>query len=242
MKSIRFAMTCIFVSFTCSLSLANNTYYLPGDAFFYARLDLESSRALAESESPILSYGNHWNGGYGCGYIGYQKIEFRQMADGTKKAIVEAYQHFEDEIKKDPNLNGKMSVFVYSRKYDWKKYGLGLQYNEEWVDESVAFGASREHVRLESFVKRPESLMRNWRDSTLVDPLPAQIAKLSTAETETGTSVRIDSSKCRMLIIPNRDFDSYVIPANGVELIEICAGKLSRYERKNGEWRIVSAD
>ena len=218
---------------------ANNTYFLPGDAFFYARLDLESAQKLAESESPVLSYGNHWNGGFGCGHIGYQNIELSKMSVDTKTAIVDAYRQLKDEIKKDANLGGKMSVFVYSTQYDWKKYGLGLQYNENWGTESVAFGTSRDHVRLESFVERPSLLMQNWRDSTLVAPLPTKNPELPDGHKQawTKTPASIACSKCRILIIPSRDFDSYVAPSNGLELIEISNGKLTRFARTNGEWK-----
>lgn len=227
------------LALACAPLFANNTYFLPGDAFFYARLDLESAQELANSELPILQYGGHWNGGYGCGFIGYKKIELTKMSDATQTAIVDAYRQFQNEIKSDPNLSGKMSVFIYSEKYDWRKFGLGLQYNEKWVDESVAFGTSRDHVRLESFVQRPGSLMQNWRDSTLVDPLPTQNPKLPDGHKQawTNTPVKIDSAKCRILIIPNRDFDSYVTPSNGLELIEISDGTLTCFQRTNGEWQ-----
>tara|TARA_R110002049_G_scaffold309081_1_gene516671 strand:+ start:1332 stop:2051 length:720 start_codon:yes stop_codon:yes gene_type:complete len=217
---------------------ANNTFFLPGDAYFYARLDLESAQKLADSESPILPYGSHRNGGFGCGYIGYQNIELANMSDATKAAIVDAYRQFQDEISGDANLGGKMSVFVYSKEYDWKKYGLGLQYNENWVAESVAFGASRDHVRLENFIEQPSSLMQSWRDSTLVAPLPTNNPKLPNGHKQawTETPISIDCSKCRILIIPNRDFDSYVTPTNGQELVEISDGKLTRFTRTNGEW------
>ena len=217
---------------------ANNTYFLPGDAFFYVRLDLESSQKLADSKSPILQYGSHWNGGFGCGHIGYQKIELANMPDTTKKAIANSYRKFQDKIKRDANLGGQMSVFVYSKEYDWKKHGLGLQYNENWVSESVAFGASRDHVRLENFVAQPSSLMQSWRDSTLVAPLPTSNPKLPDGHNQawTETPVSIDCSKCRILIIPNRNFDSYVTPVNGLELIEIADGTLTQFARTNGEW------
>ena len=217
---------------------ANNTYFLPGDAFFYIRLDLEASLKLADSKSPILPYGSHWNGGFGCGHIGYQNIEFTNMSDATKKAFVDSYRKFQDDIDSDQNLGGKMSVFVYSKDYDWKKYGLGLQYNENWVSESVAFGAPRDHVRLENFVAQPSSLMQSWRDSTLVAPLPTSNPKLPDGHKQawTKTPVSIDCSKCRILIIPNRNFDSHVAPSNGLELIEIADGASTQFTHTNGEW------
>ena len=238
---LKYLLATFTLLLTASQTLhANNTYFLPGDAFFYARLDLESAQKLADSESPILPYGSHSNGGFGCGYIGYKNIELAKMSDATKAAIVDAYRQFRDEVNGDANLGGKMSVFIYSKEYDWKKYGLGLQYNENWVAESVAFGVSRDHVRMENFVEQPSALMQNWRDSNLIAPLPTTNPKLPDGHKQawTKTPISIDCSKCRILITPNRDFDSYVTPANGQELVEISDGKLTRFIRTNGEWEL----
>jgi len=240
MNLTRFTISIFLVALGSSLSLANNTYFLPGDAYFYIRLDLESAQQLTNSKSPILQYGSHWNGGYGCGQIGYQKIELTNMSADTKSAIVDTYRKFEKTVNDDPNLSGgQISVFVYSDEYDWGKFGLGLQYNENWVDESVAFGVSRDHVRLESFVTKPNSIMQNWRDSTLIAPLPAVCPTLPNGHKQawTKTPVKIDLAKCKIVILPNRDFDSYVTPTNGLQLIEISDGKLTRFERTNGEWK-----
>ncbi|MEM9413304.1 MAG: hypothetical protein AAGA30_19500, partial [Planctomycetota bacterium] len=166
------------------------------------------------------------------------KIELARMPNATKSAIVDAYRHFQDEIEENPSLSGKMSVFIYSIEYEWKKYGLGLQFNENWVSESVGFGAARSHVRLESFVEYTSSVSKNWRDSALVAPLPTENPELPVGHKEawTKTPVSIDCSKCRLLIIPNREFDSYVSPSNGREILEISHGKLTRFVRTNGEW------
>ena len=234
----RLIATFCFLLFSIDALYANNTYFLPGDAFFYVRLNLQAANKLAGSESPILHYGSHWNGAAGCGYIGYQSIQINEMPAATKAAIVDAYKQFQDEINRDSSQRGKMSVFIYSTEYDWKKHGLGLQYNENWMKESVAFGVLRDHVRLESFVKHPNSVAQSWRDSTLVAPLPTKNPKLPKGHEQawTKTPVSIDCSKCRFLIIPNRNFDSYVRPSNGLELIEISDGSLTHFVQTNGEW------
>jgi len=234
----RLVLLVALVTFFCSPVFAHNTRFLPGDAYFYARVDLESARALADSETPILQYGSHRNGGAGCGYIGYHELEFTGMSADTKTAIVDAYRQFRDEIESDADLLIQMSVFIYSAKYDWRKFGLGLQYNENWVDESVAFGAPRDHVRLESFVEEPTSIIRNWRDSTLVDPLPTENPSLEKVRKQAWAtaSVKIDAADCKILIIPNRDFDSYVSPVDGLQLIEIEDGILTCFRRANGKW------
>ena len=85
MSITQFTTWLVIVGFGCSVSLANNTFFLPGDAYFYVRLDLESARQLTDHESPVLDYGSHWNGGYGCGHLGYEKIDLTSMSAATKE-------------------------------------------------------------------------------------------------------------------------------------------------------------
>ncbi|MEM9409998.1 MAG: hypothetical protein AAGA30_02725, partial [Planctomycetota bacterium] len=51
-----FIITLFLFVATCNILSANNTYFLPGDAFFYTRFDLESAKKLADYDSPILNY------------------------------------------------------------------------------------------------------------------------------------------------------------------------------------------
>ena len=240
-----------------SPAFGNNTYFLPGDSFFFARLDLESTQKLKNQESPVLRYGSKSNAAAGCGYIGYTKIELQNTSAETKAALVEAFRQFEREIDNDlqaqlgppkgdfaqkdpPKLQGKMNIFIYSSEYDWKKHRVGIQYNENWADESVSFGTIREHTALGSFSSH--SIVRNWRDSKLVSALNAKCPKLPEGHGKTfpmpfEDPVQIDATKCSFLIIPNRDFDSYAVQSNGIKLIEVTGGKLTYYKFENGKWR-----
>lgn len=238
MNTRKFTLAVLIAVAACGLLKANNTFFLPGDAYFFTRMDLADAKLLADAESPVFRYGSHYNGGVGCGYIGYQNLELTEMTDETKAAFIEAFNLVRTQIADDPNLGGKMSVFVYSKDYQWRTHGLALQFNEDWVAESVRFGAPRKHVRLESFVEMPSSIIKNWRDSNLVSSLNATCPKLPKGHRGAWTKspVKIKSSKCRFLVIPHRDFDSVVQPANKQELIEISGGKLTQYIRSNGEW------
>ncbi len=113
------------------------------------------------------------------------------------------------------------------------------EYNENWVDESIEFGAVREHLRLDSFAE--SSVTLNWRDSELVAPLPATCPPLPEGHEHAWTEspVEIESDKCQFLIIHHRDFDSVVEPAYELEMeiIEIADGKLTQYTKSNGEWQ-----
>jgi hypothetical protein len=134
-----------------SVAVGHNTFFLPGDAFFFARIDTKTAKKLLDVESPTFSYGSPGNGGLGCGFIGYHKLQIKSMPLATRKALLDACKLFAKRAAKNPNnLDGKISFFIYSRDYDWKKHGLALQFNEKWADESVAFGVPRDYVLLGS--------------------------------------------------------------------------------------------
>jgi len=240
MKTALFRDSILIVLLCVCTSFANNTHFLPGDAFFFARLDLQSARNLKGAESPILRYGSPFNAAAGCGYIGYEKIELTNMGAATKSALLDAFAQFENEPKPDGETNAQLSLFIYSKGYDWKKHSIGIQYNENWVDESLSFGTIQEHTRLGSFSE--ESIMVNWRDSALVDSLTAECPELPAGHGKefpmswSQTPIRITADECVFIIIPNRNFASYVHPKNGLELIEILDGKLTFFRRDNHEW------
>lgn len=226
-----------------STGYANNTWFLPGDAFFYARLSQDDARHIQLHESPTFSYGNHWNGGFGCGTIGYGKIRVRNMPKASRRAVLDAYMAFKQEVFADPNLERQMSVFVYPKEYDWRKRGLGLQYNEDWVEESVVRGAGRDHVRLESFVEAPDLIVQNWRDSTLVSPLGADLPPLrkEPESNPTDTAVEIDYDKVQLLIIPNRDFEKYLRRTDGIAVIQIVGDTRATFVQSKGKWEQKSS-
>ena len=221
-----------------SIATANDTYYLPSDSFFYFRPNIGELNSFAETESPTVPYGSHWNAGFGCGHIGYKDLMLKNLSAESKAALIQAFKQLKPKVDADEKLGGRMSVFVYSKEYDWKRFEIALQYNESWVDESVSFGANREHVRLESFVQNPTSIMQNWRDSNLVQSLGADCPKLPEGHKQawTKTPAAVDSDKVAFLIIAARNFDDYVAPKNCQTILEIFGGKLTKYKKINGEW------
>ena len=240
MNNRAFTLSIALVAAFVQLAFGNNTYFLPGDAYFYTRMDLADTKELAKTESPAINYGSPRGAlfEYKCGYIGYQQLQLVGLSDESKEAFPKAFEMLRKEVESDPLLDGKMSVFVYSQRYDWKKHGVALQYNEDWVRQSVAFGASREHVRLESFGQQPTSIMQNWRDSNLVEPLNAECPKLPEGHRQAWTKspVTADSANLQFLIIPGRNFDDFASPANETSILQISNGKLTKFSRVNGKW------
>ena len=220
----------------------NNTRFLPGDAFYYIRLNLSEIQKIQNVESPLFSYGNHWNGGFGCGYWGFDELQLLQMPAETRRALLDTYRELQPEIEKNPNLLGKMSVFVYNEQYDWQKYGLGLQYNENWIDESVDLGMSRDYARLESFVEKSGSIIQNWKYSKDIPPLKVDLPERPREKKRSWTAhpVRLNCDQCQLLIIPDREFDHYVQPRDGSTVIRIVDGKRSVFRHLKGKWVVDS--
>jgi hypothetical protein len=244
MRNLKSTIFCVIVFSLSSASvLANNTRFLPGDAFFFTRLSKQEIIALQKTDSPTFEYGNHWNGCYGYGIIGYSTLRIKNFSVETRAALRDAFKRLETDLEKgsfdDPEKK-LMSLFVYSKDYPWIKHGIALQYNEDWVEESTAFYPNFTNdssfiynsLRLESFMGS-KRLLRNWRNSKIIKPLGATCPKLPKGHSGiwSKTPVEIDAAKCKFLIIPKRNFEDY-LPNSLVadqRIIEILDGKLVEY-------------
>lgn len=222
------------------VTVANNTRFLPGDAFFFSRLDQVQADSLGEIDSPLFQYGRHRDGGYGCGYIGFETLKIENMPEQARDAVGKAYKKFSPTLQEDALGRSCISVFVVNKDYDWKKLGLGFQYNENWADQSVEFGAKRDHVRLESFFDDADTVARNWRDSKRVDCLKAICPDIKSGREEgwSKTPVQVQWEDCQLLIIPNRKFNEYVNPEHGVELIQIVGSKYRHLIYEGSGWSL----
>ena len=235
-----------------SLASANNTLFLPGDCFFFTRLSMSEIDSLSATTSPKFVYRGHWDGGRGCGVFGLEFLEIVDMPDTEKSALKAAYQSLADilehELKFDDDLNRTLegdktiSILIYNDDYDWQRFGIGLQYNEHWADQTVAFGAVRDHIVLESFIGTHESrgvsfIERNWRDSSLVPPLVAESPSLENVKYVSKAPVKQRAPRL-FVVLPNRDFDSYFVPKEGARLCIIRDGSLHEYEFKQRKWQL----
>lgn len=235
-----------------SLASANNTLFLPGDCFFFTRLTMREIESLSDTSSPHFAYRSHWNGGRGCGDLGLQFLEIVDMPDSEKSALKAAFHSLTDILEREivfdetaiRALEGDktISILIYNHDYDWQRFGIGLQYNELWADQTVAFGGLRDHIVLESFIGTHESrgasfIERNWRDSSLVPPLVAESPALENAKYVSRAPVKQRASRL-FVVLPNREFDSYFEPKDGARLCIIRNGELHEYEFKRREWQL----
>lgn len=221
-------------------ALANNTDFLPGDSFFFTRLNSSEIEALQGTDAPILRYRSHWNGGRGCGSAGFQFLEITQMPEAEKACLASAFQKLEQELERDEDDNKTISVLICNGDYDWQRFGIALQYNENWADETAAFGHLRQHLVLESFIGTHENgadgfIERNWRDSSLVTRLNVVSPPIG-EKTISHAPVKMQSPRL-YVVLPNREFRSYVSPEEGTRILIIADGELAEMTFTKRKWQ-----
>jgi hypothetical protein len=170
-------------------ALGNNNFFLPGDAFFPTTLTAEQIAGLkADGASPhVFEYSSL--GGYDgafCGYAGYPRAKFPDLDDAfianlkrvhARLRELEPRQLIERERDGQKHLveTNPMRVLFYPHDFEFPKFELGLQYNENWAEETMKFGHPRHMFRLCCLVEDADAIMESWRDSTDVPGLEATL-------------------------------------------------------------------
>ena len=239
-------VTLILLFALTNTTIAHNTYFLPGDAFFFINFRERDIDWLEKNKAPIFSYGSPRDSALGCGCLGYRDLQLNNLNDETRNLLIEAFNDFRGQMSKDRIHRERemCSLFVYSAGYDWKKHGLALQYNENWADECVEFGVNREHAVLSTFSDNGSDVVKNWRDSALITPLSAKCPVREDPETEIGfnyfpwvkTPVTVDCQDVCFLLIPHRQFADVINASDKQTVIQIRNRKKKTFKRINGSW------
>ena len=89
MNNRAFTLSIALVAAFVQLAFGNNTYFLPGDAYFYTRMDLADTKELAKTESPAINYGSPRGAlfEYKCGYIGLSLIHISEPTNRQKSRM-----------------------------------------------------------------------------------------------------------------------------------------------------------
>ncbi len=220
---------------TPTIARANNNYFLPGDSFFHTLLTEAVLADIEKSKSPVFKYNrpDHLDS-YLCGYAGFEQLQVKEMSPAIKKNLQSLYRHLRGEyplrIELVPEtkwvrteedgdvevktgkilrreLNG-FSMFFYNADFDANRYRLGLKYNENWLEEVVAFGHSREHAQFEFFVREEKAILSDWRDCRLVKPLDVTSPPIKVRRSSNPLPPITLKSKVRIFILPERKFSS----------------------------------
>ena len=248
---------------------ANNNYFLPGDSFFHTVLTEAVLVEMEKSKSPVFRYNrpDHLNSFF-CGSAGFEQLQVKEMSPAIKKNLQSLYRHlrgtyplrvelvpetkhvrdasggFDNLVKTGKilrrELNG-FSMFFYNADFDANRYRLGLKYNENWLEEVVAFGHSREHAQFEFFVREEEAILSDWRDCRPVKPLDVISPPIKKRRSTNPLPSITLKSKVRIFVLPEADF-SAAFDRSGF-VYEITEAGVQIYgQGRGGKWKARAYD
>jgi hypothetical protein len=239
----------------CELALANNNAFLPGDAFFPTRLTEEGLGQLkADKNGPIFDYSSL--GGYEaafCGHAGYWRARFTRIDQAFINNLKRAYRHVrqthEAKTLRETVANGKKSlvetngigVLFYPTEFEFPKYKLGLQYNENWVDEVERFGHLNHLMRLCCLVDTSEAVMESWRDSTVVAALKAELPDVELKPVPEMREPVIVRARVKAFVVDSRPLVKYFDPPKDgyedVSVLNVDSSGISEITYVDGKWK-----
>jgi hypothetical protein len=170
-----------------------DTFFLPGDAFFHTRLTEEIVNQIRDNQRTRLGYAR-LSGCASRGSAGYGYLEFNAVPDYLKEGLYDAYwwvrscspARFRDlrdiqldeatgvlKVSARPQVVEELGVstFFYNSEFDFRQHWLGLRFNESCFREVERFGFRRGNIDLDEFFSTPEALAHNWQMAELVGPL-----------------------------------------------------------------------
>ena len=250
-----------------STGKANNNFFLPGDSFFHTILTEALLADMEKSKNPVFRYNRpkHLDS-YLCGYAGFEQLQVTGMSPAIKKNLQTLYRHLreeyplrielvpetkfvpgdlgDDEVKTGKilrrELNG-FNMFFYNADFDANRYRLGLKYNENWLEEVVAFGHSREHAQFEFFVREEKAILSDWRDCRLVKPLGVISPPIKVRRSSNPLPPITLKSKVRIFVLPEGKFSSAFNRSDFI--YEVTEAGVQLYGRgRAGKWKTRAYD
>lgn len=224
---------CILFATPCS---ANNSFFIPGDAFFYFEIDQSEWEDLKSGGFKIANYDRPEEMSFTlCGYAGYQKLDLSSLSNQFQGRLIQAIasmkekyptqfvevDHGEPKLFAAPSgiekreLN-KIRVFVYNSSHDFSRLRIALKYNESWADTAVRLGFKRDHFRYDFFVPTPEGIAESWRMGSDVSALKVQLPDSNRGYVT--DPMKIDSSQVTVLICPPVALHSLCFPSRDTKL------------------------
>lgn len=216
---------------------ANNTYFLPGDSFFFLRLSSQDMVRLHPQSTFTWGYSSPREGGYFCGYAGYSRIQLTMPA-AMRRSLGRAIKELSPLAPPDESdKRRRVGIFVYNDDFDIHQRRLAVQYNENWVRETAMFGHREDHMRLEDFVGTVDAVTEGWRDGPRVKPLQA---KLKPPPDGFGGAFRdpvVPTGDIQLIVIPDRDYAKYFERKSEARLIRVDRDGLSYFRGAGSRWK-----
>lgn len=162
-----------------SVTLANNNYFLPGDAFFAATLTKDQMEAVNDSGRWVIPYTRGAvDPGQFSGHAGYKTLELSgDRLPELRQEMLRAFDFFSKDLSGGGGTEGGIRVLIYNKTFDFNKYRIGITYNERWREDVKLFGHDGE-IRLCPFVSLREGVVDCWRHGEAVERLAVELPKV----------------------------------------------------------------
>lgn len=252
-RFVWFLVTLSLCDIGTELAFANNNLFLPGDAFFPTKLTADTLAELEGmgEEPPLFTYSNL--GGYEgafCGYAGYNRAKIPAVDKAFVSNLKKAYARIrlydprrlverKHDDKTDLVETNGIRVLFYPADFDFPRFTIGLQYNENWVAETSKFGHPPKYTRLCCLIDDPGAVADSWRDSTEVPPLEATLPDVELKPVpETNEPVTIKGDVKAIVVGSSRPLKEYAYPDDdGASLLIVDSTGITDYTFEEGEWQ-----
>lgn len=224
--------------FTSGHARAHNNQFLQGDAYFSAELNQQTIVTAKQKDGVKFAYRGYRSVMMFCGYMGYQNLSITDKEGKYHEVLRQAYATIRKAYPAEPLEEGfdgervepnPIKVYFYNKTYDENELGVGLRYNENWVQDQ---GGDGKHARYDSAVNARWSVVQDWK---LGDKVPAlgvkgyDRKKVMKANMGVAEPVRIASSDLKAVLIPDAMVTEVFERIQGVEFYVLVNGKLTRY-------------
>lgn len=238
MKANAAALAILLAFAPTTEALATNNYFLPGDAFFHTRLREKDLKRIDKEKDVEIHYAFPTDREeYLCGYAGYGVLYFTSMPKSFKDNLKLAYRDIRDHhpkklvqlaYSKETYETNPPHLFLYNTTFDIQSHRLCLRYNEDWPKKTHA---------LELFVKLPDAVMEEWRDSKDVKPLTVKYHPYKDRTQFSGEGTVHVRKGVRAILLPTSDFRSYYEFKEGIEVYEVTENSLTQYIGTGSSWK-----
>jgi hypothetical protein len=224
---------------------AHNTFFLPGDAFFHTVLTGEVVQQFQREKNVRLSYKRPADAEFAfCGYAGFQHLDLVDAPRGLKENVAALYRKLrekrpavfdEHDDGTKHEVNG-FHLFAYNADFDFANRHIGLRYNENWVEETMAFGHRREHVFLEEFVRARKATSEDWRDAASVKSLAADCPKAGMPRSGRDYDPALLRQGYVLVVAEREGLEDYFLMKEGATYYTLAGDQVARNVVQLGEW------
>jgi len=213
-------------------------------------LTAEDLKELQNAKERSAEFKYNSLGGYEgafCGYAGYGLVRMSTVDGAFIANLVKAYQQIrefrprefvemtEGNKKSLKETNG-VYVLFYPRSFDLSRYRIGLQYNEQWVEECVKFGHRPEHLRLCCLVDDTEAIEQSWRDSTRVPPLSFTRPETKIEPGAPAEEPITINGPVKALVLESRSLKDYFRPTQRLTIRVVDSDSVTHFVYEKGDW------